>query len=116
LQLYKRKSGNRTVWHVRFWDDDFQTCSSGHSTGQTVEAAAHRVAQKWLSEGIPEAKRGNQKVSQKRMMGAIAKYLEDAGVPDSERKYEAGEILKLLYSHYQSAVILCGLKTRFVWV
>jgi integrase len=97
--LYKRKSGGRTVWYVRFWDDDFQTYSSGRSTGQTIEAVAHRVAQKWLAEGIPEAKKGNQKVSQKRMLSAITKYLEDAGVLDAERKYETGEILKLLYSH-----------------
>jgi hypothetical protein len=84
---------------VRLWDDDFQTYSSGRSTGQTVEAAAHRTVQKWLVEGTPKVKTDNQKVSQKRVMSTITKYLEDAGVLDSERKYETNGILELLYSH-----------------
>jgi len=33
--LYKRQAGNRTIWYVRFWDNQAQTYTSGGSTGQT---------------------------------------------------------------------------------
>ncbi|MDR1883269.1 MAG: tyrosine-type recombinase/integrase, partial [Prevotella sp.] len=89
----------RTIWYARFWEDDLQSYSSGRSTGQSVEAAAHRIAQKWLAEGVPELRKRQPKVSQKRIMATITKYLESAGVIDSERKYEADEILKELYVH-----------------
>ena len=54
--LYKRETGSRTVWYVRFWNDDTQSYSSGRSTGQTTKPAAHRQVQKWLAEGLPEIK------------------------------------------------------------
>ncbi|MDR1637128.1 MAG: hypothetical protein LBR93_07300 [Treponema sp.] len=55
--LYKRETGSRTIWYVRFWDEDIQTYTSGRSTGQTSKAAAQRQAQKWLAEGLPEAQK-----------------------------------------------------------
>jgi hypothetical protein len=46
--LYKRESGNRIIWYVRFWDDQTQSYTNGRSTGQATKAAAQRQAQKWL--------------------------------------------------------------------
>jgi hypothetical protein len=52
--LYQRKTGSRTIWYARFWNDETQSYSSGCSTGQTTKAADHRQVQKWLTEWLPE--------------------------------------------------------------
>ena len=78
--LYKRETGNRTIWYVRFWDDETQSYTSGRSTGQTAKPAAHRQVQKWLAEGLPEAQKKDLKATKNRLMGAIRKYLEDCGI------------------------------------
>ncbi|GHV82442.1 hypothetical protein AGMMS49991_10000 [Spirochaetia bacterium] len=96
--LYKRDTGSRTIWYARFWDDDLQVYSSGRSTGQTTKAAANRQVQKWLAEGIPEAKKKDSRVTQKRILTAIIKYLEGIGVIDKDRQYETGELIKLFYT------------------
>ncbi|MFP3089357.1 hypothetical protein LQZ21_03420 [Treponema sp. TIM-1] len=41
--IYKRETGSRTIWYVRFWDDETQSYTSGRSTGQTTKAAANRL-------------------------------------------------------------------------
>jgi len=75
--LYKRETGSRVIWYVRFWDDDTQSYTSGRSTGQTTKLAAHRQVQKWIAEGLLTAQKKDLKVTKNRLMGAIAKYLED---------------------------------------
>jgi integrase len=96
--LYKRESGNRTIWYVRFWDDQTQAYTSGRSTGQTTKAAAHRQVQKWLAEGLPEAQKKDAKATRNRLMGAITKYLEDCEVIKKGEVHETGEVIKLFYT------------------
>jgi hypothetical protein len=96
--LYKRETGSRTIWYVRFWDDEIQAYGSGRSTGQTTKPAAHRQVQKWLVEGVPEAKKNDHKASQNRLITAIAKHLEDCGTIKKGEKHEPDEIIKFFYT------------------
>jgi len=88
--LYKRETGSRTIWYVRFWHEDTQSYGSGRSTGQETRPAANRVAQKWLAEGIPEVKRKDFKVAKNRLMGAIKKHLEDTEIIKKGEIHEPG--------------------------
>ncbi|MDR3139974.1 MAG: hypothetical protein LBT95_09950 [Treponema sp.] len=106
--LYKRETGSRTIWYVRFWDDETQSYSSGRSTGQTAKPAAHRQVQKWLAEGIPELKKRDYKTAQNRLMGAIAKHLQDAGVIKKGEIQDAGEIIKLFYAQVTNTQMSSG--------
>jgi len=110
--LYKRESGNRTIWYVRFWSDDTQSYSSGRSTGQTTKQAANRQVQKWLKEGLPEAQRKDLKATKNRLMGAIKKYLEDCEVLKKGEIHEDGEIIKLFYTQVTNMKMSSG--ERFV--
>jgi len=110
--LYKRESGNRTIWYVRFWDDQTQSYSSGKSTGQTTRAAAQRQAQKWLAEGQPEAKKKDLKSTKNRLVAAIAKYLEDCEIIKKGEVHENAEILKLFYAQVTNQQFASG--ERFV--
>jgi hypothetical protein len=106
--LYKRETGSRTIWYVRFWDDETQNYSSGRSTGQTTKAAAHRQVQKWLAEGQPKVQNKNHKITQNRLMGAITKYLQDIGVIKKSEFQEAGEIIKLFYAQVTNSQMSSG--------
>jgi hypothetical protein len=108
--LYKRESGNRTIWYVRFWDDQTQSYSSGRSTGQTTKAAAQRQAQKWLAEGQPEAKKQDLKAIKNRLVAAIAKYLKDCDVIKKGEVHETAEILKLFYTQVTNQQLASGEK------
>jgi integrase len=110
--LYKRDTGSRTIWYVRFWDDETQTYSSGRSTGQTTKAAAQRQAQKWLAEGLPEAKKKDLKATKNRLLKAIAKYLEDCDVIKTGEIRETGDIIKLFYTQVTNQQMSSG--ERFV--
>jgi integrase len=110
--LYKRKSGSRIIWYVRFWDDETQSYSSGRSTGQTGKAAAQRQAQKWLAEGTPEARKNDPKAAKNRLIGAIAKYLEACGVVKKGEPRDDGEIVKLFYTQVTNLQMSSG--ERFV--
>ncbi|MCL2763360.1 MAG: site-specific integrase [Treponema sp.] len=110
--LYKRDSGSRTIWYVRFWDDETQSYTSGRSTGQTTKAAAQRQAQKWLAEGLPEAQKKDPKATKNRLMGAIAKYLEDCELTKKGETRNAGEIIKLFYTQVTNMQMSSG--ERFV--
>ena len=104
--LYKRDSGNRTIWYVRFWDDHTQSYSSGRSTGQTTKPAAQRQVQKWLKDGIPEAQKKDLKATRNRLIAAISKYLEDCEVIKKGEVHDTADILKLFYTqvtNYQLA-------------
>jgi hypothetical protein len=110
--LYKRKTGSRTIYYVRFWHDDTQSYSSGRSTGQETRAAANRQVQKWLTEGLPEVKRKDLKATKNRLMGAITKYLEDCEVIKNGDIHEEGEIIKLFYTQVTNMKMSSG--ERFV--
>jgi integrase len=110
--LYKRETGSRTIWYVRFWDDETQTYTSGRSTGQTTKAAAQRQAQKWLAEGLPEARKKDLKTVRNRLMGAIEKYLEDCGIIRKGEIREDGEVIKLFYTQVTNLQMSSG--ERFV--
>jgi integrase len=106
--LYKRATGSRTIWYARFWDDETQSYTSGRSTGQTTSAAANRVVQKWLAEGLPEARKKDLKATKNRLIGAISKYLEDCEVIKQGETYDAGEIIKLFYTQVTNAQMSSG--------
>ncbi|MDR2481396.1 MAG: tyrosine-type recombinase/integrase, partial [Spirochaetaceae bacterium] len=110
--LYKRESGNRTIWYVRFWDDETQSYSSGRSTGQTTKTAAQRQAQKWLAECLPEAKKKDIKATKNRILAAITKYLEDCDVIKKGEIHETGDIIKLFYTQATNLQMSSG--ERFV--
>lgn len=104
--LYKRDTGNRTIWYVRFWDDHTQSYTSGKSTGQTTKPAAQRQVQKWLVEGLPGAKKKDLKANKNRLIAAISKYLEDCDVIKKGEVHDTSDILKLFYTqvtNYQLA-------------
>jgi hypothetical protein len=50
------------------------------STGQTAKPAAHRQVQKWLAEGLPDARKKDLKATRNRLIAAIAKYLVDCDI------------------------------------
>ena len=106
--LYKRNVGFRIIWYVRFWDDETQSYSSGRSTGQTAKAAAQRQAQKWLAEGLPQAQNKDLKATKNRLMGAIAKYLEDCEVTKKGEVHDPGEIIKLFYTQVTNLQMSSG--------
>ena len=108
FSLYKRKTGSRTIFYVRFWHDDTQSYSSGRSTGQETKAAAHRVVQKWLKEGLPEEKRKDLKATKNRLMGAIIKYLEDSEIIKKGEIHGPGEIIKLFYTQVTNEQMSSG--------
>jgi len=110
--LYKRETGSRVIWYVRFWDDDTQSYTSGRSTGQTTKPAAHRQVQKWLAEGLPAAQKKDLKATKNRLMGAIAKYLEDCEIVKKGENRDAGEIIKLFYTQVTNMQMSSG--ERFV--
>jgi integrase len=96
--LYQRKTGSRVIWYVRFWSDESQMYTSGRSTGQSTRQAANRVVQKWLAEGIPEAKAADRQASQRQLFNGIAKHLQNIGIIQKGEKHEDDEILKLFYT------------------
>ena len=108
FSLYKRKSGPRTIWYVKFWDYDAGEYGSGRSTGQDTRPAANRVAQKWLAEGIPEVKRKDFKAAKNRLMGAIKKYLENTEVIKKGEIHEPGELIKLFYTQVTNEQMSSG--------
>jgi integrase len=108
--LYKRETGARTIWYVRFWNDDTQSYSSGRSTGQETRPAANRVAQKWLAEGVPDAQKKDLKATKNRLMGAITKYLEDCEVIKKGEIHDVGEIIKLFYTQMTNQQMSSGEK------
>jgi len=97
--LYKRQSGNRTIWYARFWDNQTQSYTSGRSTGQTTKPAAHRQVQQWLIEGLPQQERKTPKISQQRILTAIRKFLVEIGTISSiEEEHEDSELIRLFYT------------------
>jgi integrase len=96
--LYKRESGARVIWYVRFWDDESQSYTGGRSTGQTIKPAAHRQVQKWLAEGLPAAQKKDLRATKNRLVAAIAKYLTDSDVIKKGEVHETSEIIKLFYT------------------
>jgi len=106
--LYKRETGSRTIWYVRFWDDETQSYTSGRSTGQTTKPAAHRQVQKWLASGLPETQKKDFKATKNRLIGAITKYLEDCGIIKKGEKHEVGEIIKLFYTQVTNQQMSSG--------
>jgi hypothetical protein len=84
--LYKRESGNRTIWYVRFW------------------------AEKWLAEGQFEAKKKDLKATKNRLVATIAKYLKDCDVIKKGEVYETAEILKLFYTQVTNQQLASGEK------
>jgi integrase len=106
--LYKRETGSRTIWYARFWDDETQSYTTGRSTGQTTKAAANRVVQKWLAEGLPEAKKKDLKATKNRLIGALAKYLEDCEIIKKGETHNAGEIIKFFYTQVTNAQMSSG--------
>jgi integrase len=110
--LYKRESGNRTIWYVRFWDDDTQTYTSGRSTGQTIKPAANRQVQKWLAEGLPDIQKKDRKATKNRLINAIVKYLEDCEVIKKGVNHETGDIIKLFYTQVTNMQFSSG--ERFI--
>jgi integrase len=108
--LYQRDTGSRTIWYVRFWDDEIQTYSSGRSTGQTTKAAANRQVQKWLTEGLLEAHKKDLKATKNRLIGAIAKYLKDFEVIKNGETLDDGEIIKFFYTQVTNQQMASGEK------
>jgi integrase len=106
--LYKRDTGSRTIWYARFWNDEIQSYTSGRSTGQTTKAAANRVVQKWLAEGLPEVRKKDLKATKNRLIGAVGKYLEDCEVIKKEKSHDAGEIIKLFYAQVTNTQLSSG--------
>ncbi len=110
--LYKRESGNRTIWYVRFWDDETQSYSSGRSTKQTTKAAANRQVQKWLAEGLPEAQKKDLQATKNRLIGAITKYLTNCEIIKKGEVHKTDEIIKLFYAQVTNTQMASG--ERFV--
>jgi integrase len=110
--LYRRETGSRTIWYVRFWDDETQTYTTGRSTGQTTKVAAQRQAQKWLAGGLPEVQKKDLKAAKNRLVGAITRYLEDSGVIKKGDSCDDGEIIKLFYTQVTNLQMSSG--ERFV--
>jgi hypothetical protein len=108
--LYKRESGNRTIWYARFWDDQTQSYSSGRSTGQTTKAAAHRQVQKWLTEGLPEARKKDLKATKNRLVAAIGKYLEDCEVIKKGEVHDTPSVIRLFYTQVTNQEMASGEK------
>jgi integrase len=106
--LYQRMVGNRTVFYVRFWDDELQDYSSGRSTGQTTKAAADRQVKQWLVEGIPAQERKTPKISQQRILTAIQKYLVETEAIKKETICEDAELIKLFYAKVTSEKMAGG--------
>jgi hypothetical protein len=106
--LYKRETGLWIFWYVRFWDDETQSYSSGRSTAQTARPAAHRQVQKRLAEGMPELKKRDYKTTQNRLMGAIAKHLQDTGIIKKGEIQDAGGIIKLFYAQVTNTQMSSG--------
>ena len=101
--LYKRETGSRTIWYVRFRDDETQSYTGGRSTGQTAKPAANRQVQKWLAEGLPKAQGKDFKATRNRLVRAIAKYRlewpdersKTAAIPASVSGMRISEIMGL---------------------
>jgi len=108
--LYKRDTGNQTIWYVRFWDDDTQSYSSGRSTGQTTKVTAQRQVQKWLIEGLPEAKKKDLKATKNRLVAAISKYLDDCEVTKKGEVHDTSDIIKLFYTQVTNQQLASGEK------
>jgi integrase len=108
--LYKRDTGNRIIWYVRYWDDQTQSYSSGKSTGQTTKAAAQRQVQKWLLDGKPEAKKKDFKATKNRLISALEKYLKDCDVIKKGEIHETTEIIKLFYTQVTNHKLTSGEK------
>jgi integrase len=106
--LYKRETGSRTIWYVRFWDDETQSYTSGRSTGQTTKPAANRQVQKWLASGLPETQKKDLKATKNRLVGAISRYLEDCEAIKKGEIHDAGEIIKLFYSQVTNQQMSSG--------
>jgi hypothetical protein len=106
--LYKRETGSRTIWYVRFWDDETQSFIGWRSTGQTTKSAAHRQVQKWLTEGLPSIQKKDLKATKNRLIGAIAKYLEDCEVIKKGETRDAGGVIKLFYFQVTNHQISTG--------
>jgi integrase len=106
--LYQRKTGSRTIWYARFWDDETQSYSSGRSTGQTTKAAAHRQVQKWLTEGLPETNKKDLKATKNRLMGAITKFLKDYEAIKDGEIHDEGDIIKLFYTQVTNLQMAYG--------
>jgi integrase len=96
--LYKRESGNRTIWYVRFWDDELQSYTAGRSTGQTTKAAAQRIAQKWLYEGLPQKKEKSGTASKTRILSAIVTYLRNTGAIVADERIDAPQAIRMFYA------------------
>jgi integrase len=110
--LYKRNSGLRTIWYVRFWDDELQSYSAGRSTGQTAKAVAHRIAQKWLSEGVPAVQTNDYKAMKKRIISTMTRYLELTRAISKDRVVEEKELIKMFYTQVTKETL--GSDERFV--
>ncbi|MDR2102330.1 MAG: hypothetical protein LBP43_07145, partial [Treponema sp.] len=108
--LYRRETGSRTVWYVRFWDDETQRYSSGRSTGQTTKAAAHRRVQKWLTEGLPEVQKKDLKATKNRLVAAIVKYLKDCEIIKEGEVHNTPEVIRLFYSQVTNQEMASGEK------
>jgi integrase len=97
--LYKRNTGTRIIWYVRFWDDETQSYTSGRSTGQTTKPAAQRQIQKWLAEReLPDTKKKDRQATQNRLMGAIRKYLLEIEIIKKGEKHDDDSILRFFYT------------------
>ena len=110
--LYKRETGSRTIWYVRFWDDETLSYTGGRSTGQTTKPAANRQVQKWLAEGLPERKKKDLKATRNRLVSAISKYLEDCEIIKKGEIHKTDEIIKLFYTQVTNNQMASG--ERFV--
>jgi hypothetical protein len=108
--LYRRETGSRTVWYVRFWDDETQSYSSGRSTGQTTKAAAHQRVQKWLTEGLPEVQKKDLKATKNRLVAAIVKYLKDCEIIKEGEVHNTPEVIRLFYSQVTNQEMASGEK------
>jgi integrase len=108
--LYRRETGSRTIWYVRFWDDQTQSYSSGISTRQTTRPAADRVAQKWLKEGLPRPDRKDSIATKNRLIAAIGKYLEEIDVIKKGEVHDTAEIIRLFYTQVTSFQLASGEK------
>jgi hypothetical protein len=106
--LYKRETGSRTIWYARFWDDETKSYTSGRSTGQTTKPAANRQVQKWLADGLPSVQKKDLKATKSRLMGAIAKYLEECEAIRKGEIHENEEIIKLFYTQVTNSQMSSG--------
>ena len=106
--LYKRETVSRTIWYVRFWDDQTQSYTGSRSTGQMTKSAANRLVQKWLSEGLPETQKKDLKATKNRLIGAIRKYLEDCDVIKKGEIHEGADVIKLFYTQVTTLQLASG--------